>query len=56
MNIFARIAWGAGTLAYLINLFARIGNGGFYLIPDDAVALLLIAGVASIVWKTAEEK
>lgn len=47
----ARIIWIAGTIAYILWLLTRLaGSREFYIDPNDAIVLLLIAGVAQLVW------
>lgn len=52
MKNVAAIVWAVAVLAYAWDVLGRlIGVWGFTLRAEDAIALLLIAGVASLIWR-----
>jgi len=56
MKHFTAIVWALGALAYLIEAGTRF-SGAWGLRPriEDAIALLLIAGVARLIWSPSQQ-
>lgn len=49
MKIFCATIWAAGIVLLVLDIVARIPRG-YNINSDHAIALLLIAGVAQLIW------